>query len=323
MTTRPNIAVWTDPARIASVRALASRAGCDIAMAGTSAKGQATAVASELGVPVADDLRRCLSIAPCAAVVIVSPGDFGAAADDARAVLAARARGVAVLCLEPVPANAMELVSAGWLDESSGAKPADALRFAPLPRLGAAFTQAAEIATVFGEPRTMHVQVTASTLGAALFQGADLLAGLLGEPESIDAAYTSPLRGAVAGDSLRNLHGELTGVVRFADGRAAGLALAEGEDSFRCTMLSAQGRLTLTEKGCEWLAPDGSVRDRLETRDGGWDASAALVRAAGKGSPDTGPVNLMSLLAFAQAALLSSRTGHPERPAGIRHALEA
>ena len=62
------------------------------------------------------------------------------------------------------------------------------------------------------------------------FRFREAFLSLLGEPETIDAAYIAPGHGkgvhALPGESLRGLEGDLTANLRFADGRAAGLAVS-------------------------------------------------------------------------------------------------
>lgn len=316
-------------------------AGVAIGAAGSPIRGHSNAVATELQTKPLDDLRAMLASAEADLVLIGDPGGFGTGAnqDDAGAVQAARARAVKVATMEPIPGAALDLVSGGWQSSSGGLSAADAIRFCPLARLAGPFREATEVLQNFGHIRTVAVEAWCSprdgSLGARLYSGLELILGLLGEPESVDAAYVFPGHGqgvhALPGESLRGLHGDLTANLRFADGRAASLVASDqgGRWNRTATLVGPTGRLRIFDDGFEWIGPDGAKLDqsRPAARKRGSEPEVphavaaiaeSLTRMLDPGVPDPGPADHASILAAGQAALLSARTGQAESPATIK-----
>jgi predicted dehydrogenase len=335
------VAVWIAPDQVSLIREVAGVAGLAIAAAGSAVRGQSGPVASELGAEPVDDLRAMLATAACDLVLIGDPGTFGAASggDDAAVIESARGRGVKVATLEPIPAAALDLVSGGWASAEGRRGAADAIRFCPLARLAGPFREATEVLQQFGHIRTMAVEAWCTaregSLGARLYSGLELILALLGEPESVDAAYVFPGHGqgvhALPGESLRGLRGDLTASLRFADGRAASLVASDqgGRWNRTATLVGPEGRLRVFDDGFEWIGPDGTKRDqsRPAARKRGSEPEVphavaaiaeSLARMLDPGVPDPGPVDHASILAAGQAALLSARTGQAESPATIK-----
>ncbi len=360
---RPNpkrLLAWLEPNQVELVRAVAASAHAEIVGAGSPAKAQGGAVASALGCPVLDDLRSALTEGEADGVLICALGDFGRAdaASDAPALLAARARGVKVGTLEPFPSSAIDLATRGWTDTSTGVAPASVARPIPLPRHTRPFRDAGELIADLGTIRCVGIESLGGpgegTLAARLAGAIDTILLLMGEPETVDSACVSPLLGqgvhALPGEALADLHGDVSALVRFADGRAASI-LASNHASrwnFSCTVLSERGRLRLYDDGFELLSPAGEKLDEARhkrTRGGtpapphprtlpGLVAAApaypsptphavaaiadALSRLLDGHIPDTGPPDWPGILSVAQATLLSARTGQPESPATFR-----
>ncbi len=334
------VAVWISPGQTALARAVADAAGLDLIAAGSPARGQSQAVAAELGTSPADDLRAMLASIEADLVWVAAPGLFGGAAGggDAEAVLAAHARGFTVATLEPVPASALDLMSGRWLEGEHGRCPADVVRFLPMPRDGSPFRQAAEVLETFGHIRSIAVetwgQPSEGTLGARVFGGLALIASLMGEPEKIDAAYVAPSHGtgvhALPGETLRDLSGDLTACMRFADGRAAGLAASDrgGRWARTVTLLGPAGRLRIDDDGFEWIGPDGARLDemrleRSETPPAVRAIAEGLSRLLDPSAPEPPPLDYATVLSMGQAALLSARTGEAESPGTIRRMVGA
>lgn len=356
MTARRPIAVWLDPAQIDLVRAVATQAKCTIVAAGSDARGargQSAAVAQALDASTLDDLRNALISADVDLVWIASPGEFGRNPEDARAIAAARARGVRVASGEPIPASILELAPAGWTSTSGGPAPSEAIRFLGLPRFSRPFRDASEVLTAFATPTAPRSAVIEcwsgpqhGTLASRLFAALDTLRSLMGEPESLLASYTTPdallaptapgtaslaVNRAQPPEDLRQLQGDLIATARYDSGRTASIITSNhaGRWNTIVTLLSSQGRLRIYDDGFEWLAPDGQKRDELRIRKAnrgdptltlhGVAALADdLARLTDPSLPDDGPTEITSLLAMTQAALLSARTGHSESPAAIR-----
>ncbi len=356
------ILAWLDPGQVELVRAVAEHAHLEIVGAGSPTKAQAGAAATALGCLSLADLRSALTEGEADAVLIAAPGDFGRAdaASDVPALLAARARGVKVATLEPFPTSAIDLATRGWTDASAGVAPASVARLVPLPRHTRPFRDAAELIPDLGTIRCVGIESlggpSEGSLAARLAGAIDTVLLLMGEPELVDAACVSPLQGqgvhALPGETLTDLHGDVSASVRFADGRAASI-LASSHASrwnFTCTILSERGRLRLYDDGFELLAPTGVKLDEARHRrtrghvgTGGTAARAlpglgnaapegaahpsphavaaiadALSRLLDQHIPDTGPPDWPGILCLAQATLLSARTGQPESPTTFR-----
>lgn len=339
----PRAIVWAEVDRAEALRAVVGAAGLVVVGAGCATKGRSSAVAAVFGCPVVDDLRLALTEGECDLVVIGSAGDFGTAShpSDAGAVLAARQRGVRVVSLEPLPASALELAGAWSASAAGGLKAVDAARFVPLARTGRSCREASEVLEMFGKPRTLLVEACCrgdeGTLGARLFSAVEVLVWLMGEPESVDAAYASPERGTLIplpGETLRDAHGDITANFRFADGRAAAVLASDQAARWNrtITMLGPGGRLKVFDDGFEWVGADGErldssrqVKRRGETPEKAGAVapiSEAIVRLLDPAIPDEGPVDHAAVLAVCQAVLLSTRTGSAENPGTIRRMME-
>jgi hypothetical protein len=335
------VMVWLNPDQAELAGEVARVAGFEIVGAGGPREGRSGSGAAALGVPHVDDLRSALGAAEADLIWLAAPGDFGTdqTGDDARALLGAKGRGVKVVTLEPIPATALDLAAGGWTAASSGVRAVDTLRFCPLARLAPAFRQAAETLQSFGHVRALSVEAWCSTkegsLGARLFGAMELVHALMGEPETIDAAYVSPAHGqgihALPGETLRNLHGDMTANVRFADGRIAAIAISDqaGRWNRTATLLGPGGRLRLFDDGFEWVSPGGEKLDEARPKRPARGkrpeispAVAMMADAIGRlldpAIPDPGPADHETILAMSQAGLLSARTGQGESPATIR-----
>jgi predicted dehydrogenase len=330
------VAVWLNPEQVHLVRGVADVAALEIVASGSPSRGHSQGVAAELGGRVADDFRNMLATAEVDLVWIAAPGAFGASSSDAEILRAAHARGVKIATLEPIPASALDLVSAGWRDEENGLRPVDIIRFIPTPRLAAPFRQAEDVLETFGHIRTIAVETWSAphegSLGARIYGALSLLASLMGEPETIDAAYVAPNHGkavhALPGESLRGLCGDLAATLRFADGRAASLVASDqgGRWNQTVSLIGPGGRLRIFDDGFEWIGLDGQKLDesRPPKRGRGEAPPSHAVTVIAEGisrlldSVPAGPLDHASVLAMSQSLLLSARTGEPESPGTIR-----
>ncbi|MBM4108667.1 MAG: hypothetical protein FJ255_07620 [Phycisphaerae bacterium] len=334
---KPTVAAWLRPEQCDLVEQAVRLAGLRLQGVGTPARGQAPALASRLDCAPLDDLRAALAEAKGGVFLLADPDEFGGTAspDDARAILAARERGVRTLTIEPLPSNALLLNPGGWLDAPTQAPPAE---FVPLPRALRALRQAVEPLQAFRPPSLLAVQSLSrpheGSLAARLFAAMDLVRGVMGEPETIDAAYSSPPAGPPSppGESLRTLTGSMTANLRFAGGRSACVVAGDraGRWNTTATLIAAAGRLAIYDDGLEWIGPDGGKLDqqRGAARGRGKPRSVdpavaaladALDQAAAMGPALDPPFDMPAVFCMAQAAILSARTGQPESPATIRH----
>jgi predicted dehydrogenase len=196
----------------------------------------------------------------------------------------------------------------------------------------------AEVLEAFGPIRSMSVESHGSpaegSLGAHLYAGLDLVLSLMGEPETIDAPCAMLSVGktvrAIPGESLRDLHGDITASLRFVDGRAAGLTVSDqgGRWGRTVMLLGEKGRIRIFDDGFEWIGPDGKTIDETRPRKAkkGEPVLSAgpaafvdgLSRLLDPGIPEPGPSNHAAVLTLCQTALLSARTGQGESPSTIR-----
>ncbi|MCC6677297.1 MAG: hypothetical protein IT436_09135 [Phycisphaerales bacterium] len=331
------VAVWAEPGQVDLVRSVAQLAAVTITAAGAPSRGQTGAVAKELGCAGHDDLRSLIATTEARAVLIFAPGDFGLGRDgsDLEAIQSAAARGVRVASLEPIPATLF-----GQGESSPGPAIHPMVTFMPRLRTARPFREAGEILSQIGPPRTLSVEAWnaagAGSLGAAMYGAMDLLSWLMGEPRQIDAvllpAGGSPGRGP---ESLRDLHGDLTAVIRFDDARAATMVLSDqgGRWSRAATLTSPQGRFRVFDDGFEWIGPDGRKLDELrlnEARRGELNdprhaqrAIAQAVKDLLSPSPAEAPESTADgVMVLCETALLSARTSQAESPESIRRMLE-
>ncbi|MFN0131076.1 MAG: hypothetical protein ACKVW3_00850 [Phycisphaerales bacterium] len=331
------VVAWFAPHQTHLVRQVADLAQLQLVGIGSSARAQG--LSSELDAPTLPDLRAALASADADLVFIAHPGAFGLSTDDASALAEAHRRGLRVATLEPLPASAILLGEPAW----TAALAADTLRIVPLMRHAAVFRDAQEVLTAFGESRTLCIESLASpregSLGARLYLALDFVLSILGEPETIDAAYVAPAAGPaihpLPSESLRELSGHLTANLRFADGRAASVVASDaaGRWSRVLTLLGPAGRLRFYDDGFEWISPEGQRRDQSRsTRTRGQEpavppAAAAIADALSRlldpSTPDFGPGDHATVLAMGQAALLSARTNQAESPITIKRMVGA
>ncbi len=328
--------VWLSPGQAGLARALRDAAGLEFVGVGCPEKGRSGAVADELGSEPATDLRVALASGEADLALIMSPGEFGAGgSQDAGAIENARARGLTLATLEPIPGGALELGSGVWTRAQHGVRPIDAVQLVPRMRQCRAMNLAADALDAFGQIRVLRFEslgrAEQASLAGRLLDAMDLVHALMGAPESIDAAYIGPNASGVhaaPGDSLRDLHGDMTINLRFADGRAACALVSDQAPRWDRSMsaLGDEGRLAIDEESLAWSNPEGEVFDtqRVEPplADRGLEpqvaAIADAISALFDASSPPPPVDHEMLLAMAQAALLSARTGQGESPAMFR-----
>ncbi|GJQ28588.1 MAG: hypothetical protein HBSAPP03_04720 [Phycisphaerae bacterium] len=317
------IAVWLGPHQAAFVQAVAGSAGCVVTHAGAPDVGRSGDVSVALGAEPFDDLRAAAATLDVEAFWLAAPMGLPDERAEARLTDELIARGVRCVTTEPHPASAPGLAV-----------------YAPpgmvgLPASAEPWTRLAEVRREFSPVRMMHARTwarpEAGSLGARLVGVLDLVRAVLGEPESVDAVYVGPRAAsglhAAPPDTLRDLHGDMAATLRYP----AAAAVVEASDAaprweFSATLMSAKGRLHVTDTGWEWLGQDGNVVDahRPATRraaapkaDPAVTWHAASLRAALAAPPGVQGDHAPALV-MAHAALLAARTGQPESPDMIR-----
>lgn len=276
---------WCEPMQVEFVRAIASAADLAVVGAGSPSRGQTTTVAGMLGCEAVDDLRQSLAEPRADALLILSPPELDLARIPPTSMK--------IATIEPIPDSALAPV-AGDRPASSSVAAATPVHFMPLVRFDKPLRSAPEMLGSFG---AVGVVVHESlgmpgegTLGARLFSAMDMVHFLLGEPDTIDAAYApAPSRSSVPGgdgpgDTLGGLHGTVTANLRFSGRRTAAVVASNqaGRWNNTTTIIGDGGRIRLFDDGFEWIDPGGRKLDEMRAR-----RSAA--RSAGTSSTSSPP----------------------------------
>jgi len=333
----PGAVAWLSPEQVELVRAISEACGLNLIGAGSPEKGRSGGVADALDTEPVDDLRSALASGETDLVLIASPGAFGSGGtNDTNAIESARARGVKIACLEPTPADALELGAGGWTRSTHGVRPIDALRVVPMMRSTRSWRDSADAIENFGQVRTLRVEALCrpeqGSLGARLHSAMGLVQSLLGAPEMVHASLASAGVSSArspATDSLRDLHGDLCATLRFADGRVASVVASDRAPAWEhnALLLGDEGRMRLDDDSMSW---DHDNADEPDEHVVAWPeafgrlspCARAIADTIGRlidsNSPPDQPVDHESVLAMSQSALLSARTGQGESPEVIR-----
>ncbi|MBX3380428.1 MAG: hypothetical protein KF805_10055 [Phycisphaeraceae bacterium] len=327
--------VWLRPDQVSLAHDVAAACNLTIEAVGSPTRGESTALAQKLLTEPADDLRSVLVETKATVVLLFDPGDFGKESEpaDDRALAAAKSRGVRIASLEPIPASALALQNTTSSDEQLGSP--ESFRLLTLFRHSKRYRDAHEVIEQFGHVRTLSLEFYNSpeqgSLGAQLVSALDAVVSHLGTPETVDASFVSPAQGqsvySVPGETLRGFSGDLTAVMRFSDGRTATIVASDhaGRWNRVLTLLGPAGRLRIYDDGFEFLGPAGEKIDEARHRRT-VKSPPHSVEILGDGInrlldshiPAPTPMDMLSVLSTAQAALLSTRTGQPESPDTIR-----
>lgn len=328
--------VWLRPDQVSLAHDVAAQSDLIIEAVGSPIRGESTALAQKLSSEPADDLRSVLAETKATVVLLLDPGEFGKESEpaDDRVLGAARSRGVKIASLEPIPASALAFQNSPVESDEQLGSP-ESIRPLGLLRHSKRYRDAQEVIEQFGRARTLSLELYNSpeqgSLGAQLISALDIVIAHFGTPETVDASFVSPAQGqsvySVPGDSLRGFSGDLTAVLRFPDGRAATIVASDhaGRWNRVLTLLGPSGRLRIYDDGFEFLGPAGQKIDEARHRrtvkspphcvevlaDG-------IDRLLDAHIPAPTPMDTLSVLSTAQAALLSTRTGQPESPDTIR-----
>jgi len=307
-------AIWARAEQAPLARALADITGLSILRAGGPDQGPA----SQLGADRLHDIRRAIVEGPEDVILILTPTSV-----DARTLRTARSRHI--VSTEPLPCSALTLRQEGWLDIGSEFRLAAGMRF------WRGIDEAAVALAEIGRPPMVVARSTSapheSTLGARLFDAADAIVSLMGEPTVAFASW-SPA-GQPIPESLASLSGSMSVTLAFADGRSAGIIASDRASWTRSVeLLSPRGGIYLSDRAMVWNDPSGFARDRWDdpAPASAWPAADALatgVRVAIESQSQASPTSLASVLALCQAALLSVRTGQAESIETLRRLAEA
>lgn len=309
---------------------VADRAGCAVVCAGSPNARDAADCARLLGTEPADDLRALLAGTDVQADGLLLADADGTGDELPAAVAQATARGMRILTLDAVPGSALALSGGGWL--RGAPVPAESIRPLSLFSRSGVWRTSPELVADFGSVRFASVQFwspsQAASLGDRLFDALELVLGVMGECELIDAVIapveTGPAVHAEPGDALQGLTGRASLNLRFDDGRAASIVAVSvpGAPWQRSVTLSGPaGLLVADDSGIGWIGPEGTELDRTGEPGGGSETEQVLADALKRALENTAaeaPVPYSSVLTLAQAALLSCRTGQSESPEMIQ-----
>lgn len=346
------------------MRRLARRAGLEVVAVGSPDATQSSALAREWGAGGAggsgetealSDLRAAIATAQRGTLVLIAdPGSFGAPAAASADRAATRLdveeldnaddRGVKIATLEPIPAALTQLAEAGVrVGAGSGVaggahvhagRAGDWALLAPLLRFARPVRELVELLPAIGTPRAVSIHALGAaehgSLGARLFDAADLSLLLMGPAEGVHAVFTAPLSSGARGihaappppDHIRGLDGDVSISLRFDGNRAATITASNraGSHGFALTLLTDRATATI---GADHLTVhhhgEGVIPVAPAARpdeDPYIDAlTSQLTRYVESGVGLAGQVDFSATLALCQAALLSARTGEAESPA--------
>ncbi|MEN0020409.1 MAG: hypothetical protein AAF747_05955 [Planctomycetota bacterium] len=339
----PTAVLWLQPEHTDIARALIVADIVSVIAAGSPDATNTATVASSLDVPPATDLRDTLNTHNPAVLLMLAADDFGSdpSGSDTSLLSTACKSGTKILSIEPLPASAVEYSSSGWK------KLRDACPDTPMPlqvgrfQNGGAWKQSAEARQLFGELGAVAIEVSgpriAGTAGARLADAIDIATAMLGEPESVTAAAIAPASPAgirpLPGDSLRNIQGEITAHLRFAEGRSANIVVSDHaqQPMRRLSAFGPNGKLTLVEdattSSMHWLQNENTPADESRFQRNPTSIAAAtfivedLARLIKTSQPKLPITDPYLVLTIAQACLLSMRTGQSESPATVRRML--
>ncbi len=325
--------VWHSAAQFDLVHEVAALAGLEVVAAGTPERGRSVAGlwGDEVGSP--DDLRAAIASADGVDLVLLAdPAGFGDDPADAAAVESLIRRGGKVLSFEPIPPSAAS-IPAGWSVSIDGTPLYALVGFAGNARATPVFREAFEALDQFGLVTAFAANCTAGpaagSLGARLVSVMELVYPIAGEPEFINASLAQPRETRPGRDDrLHELRGTMTANIRFADHRAATVLVSAATEPWHrgITILGPGGRMRIWDDGFRWTGPDGSMVDehRAQTTPEGNPASRHLAAAVASMFQSAPPrMYATSVLAMAEAALLSTRTGAAESPEMLRRVAES
>lgn len=321
--TSPRVLIWCNPDQVNVAMRSAELAGLTIAAAGSPATGQTGLVAGALRCRPCDDLRADLVAGEVEGVLLMTMEGFGGEAD-ARAVTAANARGVRIFALEPPVVDLTEWKVQG--EDGVGA-PSTIIRPLGLMRRMRRYREFEEVLRDFGTIRSVTVAIDGpaneGTLSARLVSAIDCVLGLIGEPSVVHGAMTA---GQARGEHvLGRLRGECGALLRFDSGEIASVMVCDQQarHDFEVVVRGPSGSVRFETTGMKWVGADGVVREDAQFGSSSSASGARLMaeefsRHLYPGAVEQGPVRWSSVLATAQAVVLSVKTGQAESPHSMR-----
>ncbi|MEM0983555.1 MAG: hypothetical protein AAGI17_06375 [Planctomycetota bacterium] len=332
---RPTAVIWSSVARVEMLPKLIEACGVTPFAAG-GIDDDDHRLSESLGCDPIEDLRAAIGSIEADAFLILDPIGYGDREDpaDAEAVLRAAERGAHVISAAPLPGSLAEIPGARWLHAERGVRAIDRVRLAPLPRRSRVWPEVAELIPEIGPIDAARIHTATrpggTNLGTCLLAAIDLLCGVLGEPERIDAALVGHGLRHGRRRSLRSIEGDLHALARFGDGRAATITATDrtAHWTWSAELRGPQGTIAVTPEGFIFdHATAGRDQRLLEphavTLEEPWGSFARYVRErVATGASADAPHDLETMLCVADAALLSAATGEPASPATARRAID-
>lgn len=326
--TRPTAVVWVGKGQGPLAKTVIERAG--LAPTAVAAPPEAAADLEALpSAPRFDDLRQALVDTESQVALLLAPpinaDDTGF--DDAILDLACR-DGRLLLTLDPSPTTLLATGKA--LRESR----LDRAFLIPTLRRQRLFDDLLELLPNIGAIRSawcaLRSPPLAGGLGGRLVDGMGALTKLLGTPDRIDAEF-APIPGpAPTPSDLAAATGAITASLRFPGlAKTGSLAAtnASGPWGRTLTVVGETGTLTLTDASLTLTDPNGNELDFTGSTtppDSATVIAEQIRRVIDRKGYGIDPAEQLPVLACAEAALLSARTGNPEHPetllraAGVR-----
>ena len=318
---------WLSPSQGALAAQIARQAGLRFEMVGCSGSersGASAELARTLNAAPTDDLRSALASSTIEVVLIgsITPPECEHTLLAPEALRSLEQRHVRIFSLAPPPGRI------GDPGQAFGSGPGP-IEMVPMLRRCPGFQSALTALDAFAPIRTVAISarccVTPGSLGARLVDAMDAALALLGEPDTIDAAISAPDDAAGQPETLLELGGDCSALLRYADGRSASVSLTDqaGQWFRGVTILGQRGCLRVEDDAFEWIGPDGDLIERSE-RTGQWLDPASVIgesilrRLSGAVVPED-PKSRLRVIGMAEAAALSARTAQPESPAKLLH----
>jgi len=324
--------VWHRADQFDLMREVVALAGLKVAVAGTPERARGVADLWGPEVKAHDDLRAAIAGTDdsIGLVLLADPAGFGEDSADASAVESVARRGGRVVSFEPLPPT-VHAISAGWGANVDGTPLHAAVGFAGAARATPSIRAALDALEHFGAVMAFAANCTAGpgagSLGARLLSAMELVYFIAGEPESISASSILPRETGRDG-RLHELRGTMTANIRFSDRRTATVLVSAATEPWQrgITILGEAGRMRVWDEGFSWTGPDGSVVDEHRSAVGGKVAhpaarhiAAAVIEAV---EAPARRVHANTVLAMAETAMLSVRTGSAESPETLRRVAE-
>jgi len=327
---RPALA-WLSPEQAHLATGIAKRAGLRFELVGCSGAertGAGAELARAMNATATDDLRSALASSSIEIVLIgsITPEESEHTLLAPEALRTLGQRGVRVFSLAPPPGRIGDPGQGFGSGQGATSGPGQ-VEMVPMLRRSPGFQAALTAIESFGSIRTVAISArcgaTRGSLGARLVDAMDAALALLGEADTIDAAISGPAGPAPTPETLPELRGDCSALLRCADGRSASVSLTDqaGQWFRGVTILGERGCLRVEDDAFEWIDPDGALIERAERTGSGTDPAiiigdSILRRLAGVIEPED-PKARLRAIGMAEAAALSARTGQPESPAKL------